>query len=1797
MNDLYELKVSVEGLTQTLRDLNRLDATMEKLGGKTPGLDQFESRMAVAMRDMTQAANQMVIASSRMSSSAQSMLQGLGNQAKTIEKTLSGVTASAKKSIQMKWKDVDFSWYLETINRMNKGYKASAAEVQRLTKLTKKYAEAKKLVDANPETAAAFKDLAGGRALKYLQNNDFSRQATILKTQENAAKLDKAQKELNAQRLRDEKSLQDALAVMDKRDAERMQRAAARQKEAVRNYRAMQFDAKQGAAQAVAADKALASELKLTQAVGQRSLAYDKYLTKVQDDVRLKTGSLTALKGQVAQLKHIEAEYQRINALQGRERMMAQAGFKSRYGASAWGADASAARTTLLASAAGEVDRRFADANKKLIQTHNYSKKVHDVWRGIAAATGNLWLSWGNFVGMAAGLALGGSVFKSLTLGKDLGWQMELVGVAAETGRKNVNDLRDEVLALGSQGSLYGPVQLASALRILAQAGLKTKEALAVLPTTLNLSLVAEVDTERSALFLAGLRSAFSLADNEVAQAADQTAKAAAESQTSIEQMMESMKQASSEANKFGVSVSDTSTVLALLARVNITGSAAGTAMKNLLTDLAGRTDRSRKALEALGISAYNSSGMVKPFSQIVGELQERFAGMTDQQKQGWMRSFLNERGMRAANVLLNTTNEEFERLRKNIDRAGENMGYTNSQAQLLAKTTEGMFRGMKSSWESTFASNGVANEGQFQELISSMTSLANSSDLKSGLSLLTKGFLGVGQGLIGLAHAASVATPAILTLGAYLGGSYTVMLAKAASGALASGAATGLFTKAVLGLKAVLVSTPWGVALGTVAAVATAAYISWDSLQKKVADVRTELSAIPAAAGAVSNEVYEAFNTSGKGFDIDKRLGIGVSIDKLNQLSGAAEKISKEFELSQAKTAGDFQSNLTKILAVTADEAQKSSTRMKELSGEASTHELEQRVMVKDRTKSILTEQLTKFDQHYSSVKDLSKDAMDVRLHYEQELDRVTRELMTDRTALAVKQMQETAAEAIAQQGALNAFFGRVSNTFSGNGANNRSAMRVLGAARSGDTSGLSGTEVKALNELVSGASIGLQEAHAALAKVGGLVDTQATAARRNSYHNKTQVQSWMDLTNSDPQKSAVMSQRNLNQIQARMDQVNQELAVAVFEHRKVGLREELKNLTSDFEIEKSRLNLATELQSRQAKTARIRAASEVDYREENDPPTKADKTKAVRAPQDFSGTKAIDIQRQRLEQEFKFLQTQRENAISKSGAVPAELSARLVSVADSLDALSAAAETEKIRLERNKAEAYLKDKNTTAEGRQAASATLKALNAAFPGRVTSRFGTRTMGGKRGFHNGVDIAMPIGTRLNAPESGRVSSVWSNSRGGNQMQFVGDSGKTYGLAHLSQAVAKVGQRLEAGDLMAKSGNTGRSTGPHLHLTLTVNGKKVDPQKAKLGGIAGASSEAAYLGDVSAGSYERKGDAARKQMREDAYLSTVKEAEATKISLQQREHMLTVQETLGNLSQRERREQEHLLQVEKMKLETKLKVAELMAKGDDYQAGLMQEEGNRSVAQEVEKFQATQQAQQDWKTGIKTAYQVLVDDSVNYGTFAASAFDSVTGTMIGAMQQLAVTGKLNFREMTASILSDLAKIAMRMAMLKLIEGVGSMVGGGFTESGAAASSAWGSAAGGYTGLLASAKGNAFGPQGHLTAYAAGGVVSSPTPFRHAGGRGLMGENGAEGILPLSRMPNGDLGVQMMGASGGAMVNAPVNVSVVVNSDGSSETEMNEGLAKQLGENIKGMVLQFIQTELRPGGSINNAIRGT
>jgi murein DD-endopeptidase MepM/ murein hydrolase activator NlpD len=110
----------------------------------------------------------------------------------------------------------------------------------------------------------------------------------------------------------------------------------------------------------------------------------------------------------------------------------------------------------------------------------------------------------------------------------------------------------------------------------------------------------------------------------------------------------------------------------------------------------------------------------------------------------------------------------------------------------------------------------------------------------------------------------------------------------------------------------------------------------------------------------------------------------------------------------------------------------------------------------------------------------------------------------------------------------------------------------------------------------------------------------------------------------------------------------------------------------------------------------------------------------------------------------------------------------------------------------------------------------------------ITSRFGKRKGSSKvSSNHTGLDIDAKMGTPLYAPESGRVTQS-KHEMGGLQAHLTGKSGVVYGLAHLSSVNAK--GEVKAGDLIAKSGNSGKgTTAPHIHLSITHNNKKVNPE--------------------------------------------------------------------------------------------------------------------------------------------------------------------------------------------------------------------------------------------------------------------------------------------------------------------------------------------------------------------------------
>lgn len=113
--------------------------------------------------------------------------------------------------------------------------------------------------------------------------------------------------------------------------------------------------------------------------------------------------------------------------------------------------------------------------------------------------------------------------------------------------------------------------------------------------------------------------------------------------------------------------------------------------------------------------------------------------------------------------------------------------------------------------------------------------------------------------------------------------------------------------------------------------------------------------------------------------------------------------------------------------------------------------------------------------------------------------------------------------------------------------------------------------------------------------------------------------------------------------------------------------------------------------------------------------------------------------------------------------------------------------------------------------------------------GKITSGFGFRPRFGR--MHKGIDIAMHVGDTVCVPLPGIVDRVSYEAGGyGHYVVVKHENGLETRYAHLSVCLVGPGERLEPGRPLALSGNTGNSTGPHLHFETRVNGAPIDPQQ-------------------------------------------------------------------------------------------------------------------------------------------------------------------------------------------------------------------------------------------------------------------------------------------------------------------------------------------------------------------------------
>ncbi len=121
-------------------------------------------------------------------------------------------------------------------------------------------------------------------------------------------------------------------------------------------------------------------------------------------------------------------------------------------------------------------------------------------------------------------------------------------------------------------------------------------------------------------------------------------------------------------------------------------------------------------------------------------------------------------------------------------------------------------------------------------------------------------------------------------------------------------------------------------------------------------------------------------------------------------------------------------------------------------------------------------------------------------------------------------------------------------------------------------------------------------------------------------------------------------------------------------------------------------------------------------------------------------------------------------------------------------------------------------------------------AFRSPLDGDLISPFGWRDdpQTGESRFHSGVDLAAPVGTPVKAAAAGRVARIWVDEEYGLavEIEHSGDFRTLY--AHLNRVTADEGQEVSSGDTIGTSGDSGRTSGPHLHFEIRTDDRAVDP---------------------------------------------------------------------------------------------------------------------------------------------------------------------------------------------------------------------------------------------------------------------------------------------------------------------------------------------------------------------------------
>lgn len=362
--------------------------------------------------------------------------------------------------------------------------------------------------------------------------------------------------------------------------------------------------------------------------------------------------------------------------------------------------------------------------------------------------------------GIAAGATLMGSLIAAgvgVAISKfaEFDAAMSSVQAATHESTSNMGLLRNAAIDAGAS-TVFSATEAAGAIEELAKAGVSTADIMAGgLAGSLDLAAAGGLGVARAAEVTSTALNQFSLDGNQAGHVADVLAAGAGKAMGSVDDLANGLKFVGPVAASMGVSLEETTGVLALFAQQGIIGEQAGTSLRGVLSSLTAPSGAASKEIERLGLNLYGTNGQFLGMENAAGELAKAYTGMDDASRQASLGVIFGRETITAATALYKAGATGVQEWSDKVN----DSGYAAETARMRLDNLKGDLEGLGGAMDSALIETGSAANDTLRAIVQSLTFLTSGYSELSGPVQAATLAIGVGTSAVLLFGGTAVAT------------------------------------------------------------------------------------------------------------------------------------------------------------------------------------------------------------------------------------------------------------------------------------------------------------------------------------------------------------------------------------------------------------------------------------------------------------------------------------------------------------------------------------------------------------------------------------------------------------------------------------------------------------------------------------------------------------------------------------------------------------------------------------------------------------------------------------------------------------------------------------------------------------------------------------------------------------------------------------------------------------------------------------------------------------------------------